>query len=135
MGTTVWVDDEVRQELRRMQESLRTNSVNDTLKIILTEGERTARALFVRHADAIRAILDRHGLDELVAFGSRARGDHRPDSDLDLAVIRVDKSNPLAILAAENDLEELFGIPVGIVERPNPKLDGIIDREGIPFGA
>jgi predicted nucleotidyltransferase len=29
----------------------------------------------------------------VVAFGSRARGDHRPDSDLDIAVI-VDKYDP-----------------------------------------
>jgi predicted nucleotidyltransferase len=39
--------------------------------------------------DARTAVLDRHPeIDLGVAFGSLARGRRRPDSDLDLAVVR-----------------------------------------------
>lgn len=39
----------------------------------------------------------RHGVRKLVAFGSRARGDARPDSDLDLAAAFPKRAPPLAL--------------------------------------
>ncbi|HSS52201.1 MAG TPA: nucleotidyltransferase domain-containing protein [Thermoanaerobaculia bacterium] len=37
--------------------------------------------------DITRAVQDLPGISVLVVFGSRARGTHRPDSDLDVAVL------------------------------------------------
>ncbi len=37
--------------------------------------------------DILRAVRDRPGIATLAVFGSRARGAHRPDSDLDVAVL------------------------------------------------
>jgi predicted nucleotidyltransferase len=37
--------------------------------------------------DITRAVQDLQGISVLVVFGSRARGTHRPDSDLDVAVL------------------------------------------------
>jgi predicted nucleotidyltransferase len=39
--------------------------------------------------ETIREVLDRHGVRPLrfYLFGSRARGDHRPDSDWDICVV------------------------------------------------
>jgi predicted nucleotidyltransferase len=37
---------------------------------------------FLTRIDAVRPMIDR-----LILFGSRARGDHRPDSDYDLLVV------------------------------------------------
>ena len=42
--------------------------------------------------EAVRRIIAAVNPLQIIAFGSRARGDHRPDSDLDLAVIFDDSS-------------------------------------------
>jgi len=35
----------------------------------------------------ITLIADRYNIDQVIVYGSRARGDHRPDSDVDVAVL------------------------------------------------
>lgn len=49
------------------------------------------------------ALLERYGsrLAGLYLFGSRARGDHREDSDLDLAVVLHDPRQPLTLADRE----------------------------------
>ena len=135
MGTTVWIDDDVRRQLRRLQDTFGTPSVNATLQRLLAEPAMGAHAIFHRHRNAIATILARHHLHGLVAFGSRARGDARPDSDLDLAVLVSRTADPLALLAAEADLEELTGVPVHLVERRDARVRAAIKREGVPFAA
>lgn len=133
MGTTVWVDDGTRAALRRLQSALGTDSVNATIRRLLEQPPADARSLFSKHRSAIAAILRRHKLKGLVAFGSRARGDANPASDLDLAAEAGPDAAPLAILAAEADLEAELGVPVSLVELPNTKLQSVIAREGVPF--
>jgi predicted nucleotidyltransferase len=133
MGTTVWVDDGTRKALRRLQRELGTESVNDTIRCLIERRALDARAVFALHRDAIKAVLRRHRLRRLVAFGSRARGDAGPTSDLDLAAEVAPQADPLALLAAEADLEEATGLRVNLVELPNPRLQGAIEREGVPF--
>lgn len=62
----------------------------------------------------------RYGADRIYLFGSYARGDANPDSDIDL---RIDKGSirglQLGGLAA--DLEEAFGMPVDLI--PTGSLD------------
>lgn len=135
MGTTVWIDDATRAALRRLQRQLGTPSVNATIQRLLQNPAQDAHTLFARHRKAIRAILRRHHLTGLVAFGSRARGDAGPASDLDLAVHVAAGADPLALLAAEGDLEAALGLKVNLVELPNPALEAAIRREGVPFGA
>lgn len=133
MGTTVWVDDDTRQALRRLQKEFGTDSVNATLRRLIERPALDARTLFALHRDAIRAVLRRHRLRRLVAFGSRARGDAGPTSDLDLAVEASPRSGPLSILAAESDLEEVLGLPVNLVELPDARIQAALDHEGVPF--
>ena len=62
----------------------------------------------------------RYGADRIYLFGSYARGDANPDSDIDL---RIDKGSirglQLGGLAA--DLEEAFGMPLDLI--PTGSLD------------
>jgi uncharacterized protein len=39
-------------------------------------------------ADIVRRIVEAVGPDRIIVFGSRARGDARPDSDFDVLVIK-----------------------------------------------
>ena len=43
--------------------------------------DRATACVFLRH------LRDRYEVEQAILFGSRARGDHQPDSDLDLAVV------------------------------------------------
>ncbi|MHB1261233.1 MAG: nucleotidyltransferase family protein [Thermoplasmatota archaeon] len=135
MGTTVWIDDETRQELRRLQDAFGTPSVNATIRRLIEKPTLDAHTIFTRHKTAVSAILRRHHLRNLVAFGSRARGEATPTSDLDLAAEFDADASPLALLSAEADLEEELGVKVNLVELPNERLSEAIRRDGVPFAA
>jgi predicted nucleotidyltransferase len=120
-------------------EATTTNSPNATEG--LTTAAATALALF---GDAARASYgDR--LAKIVLFGSRARGDGRSDSDLDVAVVLrdfVDKGadrNRLADLAYDAIVEtgiDIQTVPVSLDEwehpdhHSNPALIRAIKRDG-----
>jgi uncharacterized protein len=60
-------------------------------------------------------ICKRHGINYLALFGSRARGDFRPDSDVDL-LVRFNKVVSLFdLIRAENALKDSLNMPVDLV--------------------
>jgi predicted nucleotidyltransferase len=65
-------------------------------------------------AEVIRLVEAHGGLRPRV-FGSRARGDARPDSDLDLLVKAGPEMSLLDVVALQQDLEDLLGLEVHIV--------------------
>jgi predicted nucleotidyltransferase len=68
--------------------------------------------------DALAAICRRYGIAELAVFGSVARGEERPDSDLDLFyVLAPDARLGWEIADLNDELAELFGRTIDLGSR------------------
>jgi uncharacterized protein len=67
----------------------------------------------------IEATIKAHGVTRLAVFGSRARGDARPDSDLDVLVDTTSRSEaPLFdLFKVQHLIEDATGIPTQISMR------------------
>ncbi len=65
--------------------------------------------------DEILRIAASHGATRVRVFGSRARGQARPDSDVDLLVDLAPGRDLLDIVAIKQDLEDLLGRSVDVV--------------------
>lgn len=93
-------------------------------------------------ADLVRQLVDRFQPERVFAFGSRARNDARPDSDVDLMVVVPDSDEPSYRRAQEvhRSLERQFRFSLDILvwtreefdrKLPNPAtLPSTILREG-----
>lgn len=74
----------------------------------------------------------RFGVQKLVLFGSRARGDFRPASDIDLAAYGVEEGAELPLRGALEDLETLLKFDVVPVRRETDgALIAEIERDGV----
>lgn len=76
------------------------------------------------------------GATALYLFGSRARGDHRPDSDIDLFIdydVTAKIPSFFRIMALESKIEETTGVPVHITTRDSlhPLARAKIERDAI----
>lgn len=86
-----------------------------------------------RHSDAIAEACRKYGVRKLEVFGSFARGDARPDSDVDLL---VDFAPPYfpgffnRYMGLLETLEEVLGRPIDLVEIDsikNPYFDAEVN--------
>ena len=67
------------------------------------------------HRRAILELATRHGARNVRVFGSIARGEARPDSDVDF-LVDVEPGRTLRdVIALEQDLEALLGRPVEVL--------------------
>ena len=89
-------------------------------------------------SELVRRIVEAADPLEVIAFGSRARGDHREDSDLDLAVIVEDELKGRGDLKSVREgirLEvDLLTIGKERYDRFRPWINTVhqeIDREGV----
>jgi hypothetical protein len=75
----------------------------------------------------------RFGVCEISVFGSRARGEGQPDSDLDLLLDFLPRARPTFFSLARLDafLEDRLGIKVDAIPRTslNPRLEPYIRSE------
>jgi uncharacterized protein len=87
------------------------------------------------HRRDILATLDRHGLANPRIFGSVARGEERPGSDIDLLVDIPPGTGLLTLARCQADLEELLGAPVDLVPAADLKagVAGGVLSEAVPL--
>lgn len=94
----------------------------------------TTSALGERAKD-VRRVARAHGVVRLRIFGSLARGEATPESDLDLLVRLEPGRDLLDLVALKQDLEALLRQPVDVVEEDglSPHLREAILRDARPL--
>jgi len=82
---------------------------------------RSLRDEVLQKAGLVRTIALAHGAQGIELFGSAARGEDRPDSDIDLLVELRPGRSLLDLIGLENDLTDLFGRKVDVATRRSLK--------------
>ncbi|GMU77262.1 MAG: nucleotidyltransferase [Acidimicrobiia bacterium] len=72
------------------------------------------RDLVEAHREEIKAVVARHHGRSVAIFGSVARGDERPGSDIDFLVELEPDARPIEILSIGVELEEALGVKVDV---------------------
>ena len=87
-----------------------------------------------RRADVLR-IAATHGARNVRVFGSEARGEARPDSDLDLLVDMESDRSLLDLVGLGQDLEDLLGRRVDVLTAASvhPRLRASILADARPL--
>jgi predicted nucleotidyltransferase len=85
---------------------------------------------------AEEAELRRRGVEHLAIFGSVARGDARPDSDVDIAV-DIEQGRSFSLIRMEDTrllLQDRLGRPVDLGETASfrPQLRAAFERDRVP---
>lgn len=104
------------------------------LGLSLTDAEPTSAGpvgrVVAAHREAVREILDQHGVGRAVVFGSVARGEDTSDSDLDL-LVEMPRATYIRLASLRADLEDELGMPVDVTVRSllSPEVERSIDAE------
>jgi predicted nucleotidyltransferase len=87
------------------------------------------------HRDEILAVAARHGARSIRLFGSLARGEARPDSDVDLLVELEPGRSLLDLIAIKQDLEDILDRSVDVLtERSlSPYLRDRVLEDAVPL--
>lgn len=132
MHTTIALQPGTHDRLLDLKRRFRLRSMDAVVRRLM-EPPLSAKTLFEQHRKQVLALCKRYGITRMVAFGSRARGQARHDSDLDL-MVRLPAGSSLfdqANLIA--DLEDLLAMKVDVVtEGPHlGRLGERIRRDGV----
>ncbi|MGB5135742.1 MAG: nucleotidyltransferase domain-containing protein [Prochlorococcaceae cyanobacterium] len=94
------------------------------------------RAELLGLAPTIQAIAEAHGATNLAAFGSVARDQAGPASDLDLLVDLPPRTGLLERLALKHALEDALHCRVDLIRRRNLRPEALAEaeRDAVPHG-
>jgi predicted nucleotidyltransferase len=71
----------------------------------------------ITDSDILAAVRDAlPGMRSLYVFGSRATGEERPDSDLDLAVVLDGRADPVSLWKAGEDIANRLDVDVDLID-------------------
>ncbi|GGN92441.1 hypothetical protein GCM10011610_53500 [Nocardia rhizosphaerihabitans] len=84
--------------------------------------------LLDRYRAEFHAVLGRYPVANVWLFGSVARGDDRPDSDLDLLIELAPGASLLDILGLDDDLAAVLGCPVDVVTTTEVDSNDLLRR-------
>jgi uncharacterized protein len=95
---------------------------------------RLSQQLQAKRQD-ILTLADRYGARNLKIFGSVARGEDQPSSDVDFLVEMDEKATLLDYVGLIQDLESLLGCKVDVAEPSSlhPLICDRILQEAVPF--
>ena len=130
MATTVWLDEATHARLKRLKEKSGRTSLGQVVQDLLRT--ETAAEIFAANEAVIRKLCKAHRVTRLHAFGSRARGDAVPGSDLDLAIEVTSIADFLDFQVA---IGQALAVSTDIIPFPqnNPLLLEKIEQEGFSF--
>lgn len=82
---------------------------------------------------SIQGIAEKYDIEKIVLFGSRARGDNKPTSDIDLAIFTLPEFKNKGRFTSEiDDLDTLLKIDIVFINKnTEPKLLKNIKKEGV----
>jgi uncharacterized protein len=96
-----------------------TNTPPSAEVALLSVRENYQKLSLAELRERLRPFCEKHHIRRLEIFGSAARGQARPGSDVDL-LVTLDGSPPAAeLLEMAGEAEEIIGAPVDFVLRPN----------------
>ena len=96
-----------------------------------------AREQLLTELRALKPVFEREGVVHLSMFGSRARGDNRPDSDVDL-VVDVEKGRKfsgLDLAGIYGLIEDQLGLESSLIvldKYTDPRFVAKIERDLVP---
>ncbi len=81
--------------------------------------------------EKLKEILKKHGAVKVEIFGSYARGDANPESDLDVIVEFRERKSLLELIGIEQELEDALGMKIDLLTESsiNPYLRERIKKE------
>jgi predicted nucleotidyltransferase len=103
--------------------------MTDTLKQAITLDDLRARR------DEILRLAEQYGASNVRIFGSVARGEARPDSDVDIVVDFPPKKSIFELVGLWLDLKELIGAEVSLVtdDALDGKFKSNVERDAVPL--
>ena len=90
-------------------------------------------AMLRAHRDAIVGLASRRGVSNIRVFGSVARGDATPESDIDLLVDFEAGESGLDLIAFAQDVEELLGYRVDVDTRVHRVVRDRVEAQAVPL--